>query len=147
LSNNSIKFLQHNRVIEEIKIDDIMDVRKTYTVSCHKSQYPNSDINWGHSSTFFILLPITFVAYLPIIIFKFFFHLLKDGWKSYHFFDAIMVFNEESFINILPITKNEYEEIREYFMLKKPVFDIRNAKLYWNIVGNGYEKIKYKDTL
>jgi hypothetical protein len=146
LSNSSIKFLQNNRIIEEIKINDIMDVRKTYTVSCHKSQYPNSDINCGSSSIFSMFLPITFVAYLPIIIFKFFFHLLKDGWKSYHFFDAIIVFSKDGLINILPVTKNEYEEVRKYFMLKKPVFDIQNAKIYWNICGNGYEKIKYKDT-
>jgi hypothetical protein len=32
-------------------------------------------------------------------------------------------------------------------MLKKPVFDAENAKVYWYAFANEYEKIKYKDTL
>jgi hypothetical protein len=139
LSNSSIKFFQYDRIIEEIKIDELTDIRKTYSVLYHKSQHPN-DIHKALLPIFFFLSLL--IWHLPIVIFKFFFHLFKDGWKSYHFFDAIVVFSEEKFINILPVTKNEYEEIREYFMLKKPVFDIRNTKIYWYAFANDYENIR-----
>jgi hypothetical protein len=49
----------------------------------------------------------------------------------------------KNYLNItLILNKVQYcEEVREYFKTIDADFDIEDAKIYWNIAGNSYEKI------
>jgi hypothetical protein len=78
---------------------------------------------------------------LPLIIIKFFFHFFKKGSK-YRLFDAVIIFSGNKFINILPATEYEYQEVRKYFMVKKPVFDIERARVFWDDYGHFEERIE-----
>jgi hypothetical protein len=138
LSNQSIKFLHEGRVLEEIKLDEITDIKRTFSSLYHKSQVV-SDIIKG---ILIIVFPFVCILwFLPLIIVKFCFHLFKKG-SRYRFFDAVMIFNKERFINILPATEDEYEELRDYFMTKKRLFDIEQAKIFWEDFGHYEENIK-----
>lgn len=63
------------------------------------------------------------------------------------FFDAIIVFSGDKFINILPATEYEYQEVRRHFMVKKPIFDIGRAKVFWKDYGHYEERISDKELL
>jgi hypothetical protein len=136
LSNNDIKFVCKDKVIEQIQVDKKIDARKTYNDIYHKSQKP-TDLQQG--LTFVIFLPLLFIGHLPLIFNKFFFHLFK-GINGYKFFDAIIVFDEDKLINILPANKKEYNEVREYFKYKKMI-DIKDAKIFWSIFMVNHERI------
>ena len=66
--------------------------------------------------------------------------LLKDGYKSYRFYDAIIVFSGERFINILPTTQKEYNEVEEYFRNKKQI-ETATTKPFYDFFGHMPEKI------
>ncbi|MDR0666944.1 MAG: hypothetical protein LBF71_06005 [Campylobacteraceae bacterium] len=114
LSNDSIKFIKKNytlheyKIIEKIKLNEITDIRKTYNEISHKTEMP-TDLQHLFSITLFVTLPIFHPFFILI---KLFFHIFKDGISSYRFFDAVMIFNNDRLINILPTTKKEYEDIR-----------------------------------
>ncbi len=42
LKNSEVKFFHDNITLEEIKIDEITDIRKTFSDLYHVSQYPNA---------------------------------------------------------------------------------------------------------
>jgi hypothetical protein len=141
LSNDSIKFfkknytLQQYEMIEEIKLNEITDIRKTYNDVSHKTEMP-TDLQ----QLFYIIVFLPLLAFHPLFILtKLFFHILKDGISSYRFFDAIIIFNNDRLINILPTTKKEYEDIRMYFKHKKMV-DIQNAKVFWSVFSINFTK-------
>lgn len=64
---------------------------------------------------------------------------MKDKNYKYRLFDAILVYSGDKFINILPITSKQYEEVRKYF-LDKGLSDIENKKIYFEIT-HSFERI------
>ncbi|MDR1285087.1 MAG: hypothetical protein LBJ88_02675 [Campylobacteraceae bacterium] len=144
LSNNSIKFLHKDKVLEKINLDEVASINRTFFIIYHKSQLVSETVKKIQKIFF---LPLAWLLwYLPIIIIKFFFHLFKRGSK-YRFFDAIIVFNGDKFINILPATEYEYQEVRKYFMIKKPIFDTEQAKVFWDNYYQFQELISDKELL
>ncbi|MDR1285091.1 MAG: hypothetical protein LBJ88_02695 [Campylobacteraceae bacterium] len=143
LSSNSIKFFHKNKILETIYLDEITDIKRTFSILYHKSQVISDIVKFFQ----ILLFPIGFVTwYLPLTIIKFFFHFFKRGSK-YRFFDAIIVFSGDKFINILPATEYEYQEVRKYFMIKKPIFDVEQAKVFWSDYGHYGELIADKELL
>jgi hypothetical protein len=148
LANETIKFNHGNVVIEEIKLSEIVDIKKTYSDIYHKSQY----LKWFQSLGLFIVFPLIIISqkfyYLLFIIpfvhiflisTKYIFHKIKDNKYKYQLFDSFMIYSNESFINILPTTSKEYEVVRNYFLTKN-LGDIQNKKIYFELLGHGFEK-------
>jgi hypothetical protein len=147
LSNNSIKFFHKDKVLESINLDEITDINRTFSIMYHKSQVPSETVKKIQKILFLPwILILWLVGYLPFIIIKFFFHFFRKYSKC-RLFDAIIVFGGDKFINILPATEYEHQEVRKYFMLKKPVFDIEWAKVFWNSYGHYEERISDKELL
>ncbi|MFW3426796.1 hypothetical protein ACN9KI_07965 [Aliarcobacter butzleri] len=67
-----------------------------------------------------------------LVITKYILHKMKDKNYKYRLFDAIIVYNNDKFINILPITNKDYQKVRNYF-LDKSLGDIKNKKIYFEI--------------
>ncbi len=67
------------------------------------------------------------------------YHKKMDRNYKYKLFDAILVYSKDRFINILPSTNKEYEEVRNYF-LDKGLGNIKDKKIFMEI-GHLYEKI------
>jgi hypothetical protein len=142
LLNKTIKFMHEDRVIEEIYLARITDIRRTHSDIYHKSQ------KMPFISK--ILLPIAFplpliLWHLPLIMMKFIFFLPKRD-IGYRFLSSFIVFSNDKFINIFPSTWKEYRDVVIYFDTKKPAFDVENAKIFWNIVGHKDEKIFNKES-
>lgn len=140
LENRSIKFLHENTLIEEIEVSKISEIKKTYSDIYHKSQYPNiiGKIGW------FISIPLMFyfLGYFALIIFpglyvymiflKYVFHKIKDKSYKSRLFDSVIIYDGEKFINILPVTEKDYEEVRNYFFVQG-LGEVRNKKIYFEI--------------
>ncbi|MCT7616847.1 hypothetical protein N5U05_03760 [Aliarcobacter butzleri] len=149
LTDTDIKFMHENKIIEEIKISEITDIKRTYIDIYHKSQELKSYQRFGLfivfpfiaivSNSYYILLIIPFM-HIFLVITKYLFHKLKDENYKYKFFDAILVYSGDKFINILPITSKQFEEVRKYF-LDNSLGDIQNKKIYFELMGHLYEKI------
>lgn len=147
LTNNDIKFMHENKILEEIKLSEITDIKKTYIDLYHKSQVPNKlllifayiiIIFIISEKAYYILLLILFL-HIFLIIAKYILHKMKDKNYKYRLFDAILVYSGDKFINILPITSKQYEEVRKYF-LDKGLSDIENKKIYFEIT-HSFERI------
>ena len=136
LTNEKISFLHNEILLETIKIDEITDIRKTFSDLYHVSQYPNE---FGKFMSY-ILFPIALYMNSMLFINKLFFHIYKDGYKSYRFYDSIIVFAEDKFINILPTSLNEYDEVQKFFIVKKLV-TIDSLKVFFDFFGHLPEKI------
>ncbi|RBQ32401.1 hypothetical protein CRU92_01450 [Arcobacter sp. FW59] len=151
LTNTDIKFMHENKIIEEIKISEITNIKKTYIDIYHKSQNLKYYQRFGLlivfpliailSNSYYILLIIPFM-HIFLIITKYLFHKLKDENYKYKFFDAILVYSGDKFINILPTTNNEYEKVRKYF-LDKNLGDIQNKNIYFKLFEHSFERIKF----
>ncbi|RBQ29481.1 hypothetical protein [Aliarcobacter vitoriensis] len=151
LTNTDIKFMHENKIIEEIKISEITNIKKTYIDMYHKSQNLKSYQRFGLlivfpliailSDSYYILLIIPFM-HIFLVITKYLFHKLKDENYKYKFFDAILVYSGDKFINILPTTNNEYEKVRKYF-LDKNLGDIQNKNIYFKLFEHSFERIKF----
>jgi hypothetical protein len=150
LMNDSIKFMHENNVIEEIKISEITDIKRTYSDLYHKTQVIGEISYIAFIFVFiflfildmlYILLFIYPILHIYLIIIKYFFHNIKDKSYTYKLFDAIIVYSNDKFINILPTSNNEYEKVRKYFLDKK-FGDIKNKSIFMEI-GHLYEKIKF----
>ena len=135
-TNQTISFLHEHQTLEKIETNNITDVRKTYKDLYHKSQCENL-LGKIISIIFF---PLALLTHSFLIFNKFIFHIYKNGIKSYRFYDAIMVFEDKKFINILPTTLKEYEEVTKYFKLKQNI-NIKNCKTFFNL-SHLYEKIE-----
>ena len=136
LTTSGIKFFHDNILLEEVKIAEITDIRRTYSDLYHKSQYPSE---FGKLLAY-ILFPIALYGNTMLLINKLFFHIYKDGYKSYRFYDAIIMFSEDKFINILPATEDEYNEVEKYFRNKKHI-EIGTTKVFYDFFGHMPEKI------
>ena len=149
LTNETIKFYHEDIVIEEIKLSEIVNIKRTYSDMYHKSQH----IKWFYSlGALILLLPIVIIekAYdllliIPVVhIFlistKYIFHKIKDSKYTYRLFDSFMIYSNESFINILPVTSQEYEVVRNYFLTKN-LGDIQNKKIYFELLSHRFEKL------
>jgi len=135
LTNSNISFLHNNFLLESIKLEDIVTVKKTYSDLYHPSQYTG---DFGKLLSY-IFLPLAFYIHITLLISKFFFHLFKDGYKSYHFYDAVIVFAGDRFINILPTTLEEYQQVQEFFRYMK-IINVDDMKIYYDL-SHMYEKI------
>lgn len=84
-----------------------------------------------------------FFALLHIltILLKYIFHKIKDRSYTFRLFDSVIVFDGEKFINILPITNKDYEEVRNYFLVQG-LGDIQNKKIYFEIVSQKNDSIE-----
>ncbi|MDN5105555.1 hypothetical protein O8C79_09630 [Aliarcobacter butzleri] len=150
LMNDSIKFMHENKIIEEIKIFEITDIKRTYSDLYHKTQVISelSYIAFIFVFVFLFILDMLYILlfiyptlHICLIIIKYFFHKIKDKNYKYKLFDAIIVYSNDKFINILPVTNNEYEKVRKYF-LDKDLGNIKDKKIFMEI-GHLYEKIKF----
>lgn len=149
LTRDSIKFIHENKIIEEIKISEITEIKKTFNNIYHKSQKLNELRSFFMYLLIFvivisqklynILLVIPFF-HLFILFVKYIFHKMKDKKYKYRLFDSILVYSGDKFINILPITSKQFEEVRKYF-LDNGLGDIQNKKIYFELMGHLYEKI------
>lgn len=136
LTNSEVKFFHENLLLESIKIDEISNIYKTYSDLYHRSQYPNE---FGKFMSY-ILFPIALYMNAMLLLNKLFFHIYKDGCGSYRIYDAVMIFSEEKFINILPSNLDEYYELKQYFNQKNHI-DIDTLKVYFDFFGHMPEKI------
>jgi hypothetical protein len=138
LTNTDIQFLHETIILEEIRVDEITDIRRTYSIYYHKSQIEND----FHDSLSIFFFPVIVMVNLVFIVNKFFFHLYMNALKGYKFFDAIIIFSDEKFINILPTSKEEYEIVRSYFLdiLNIDIKEINTFTKY----SYTYENIKLK---
>ncbi len=137
LSNDNITFYHEDTVLEKIALKEITDIKKTYSDYYHESQEVNKVIK----IITYILFPLAVSIHLTLLISKFIFHIHHDGYESYRFFDAIIIFSDTKFINILPSTLSQYRELNSYF--KKQIdqsMDIENLDIYFE-VSHYYEKI------
>ena len=136
LNNETISFLHENQILEKININQITDIRRTYRDIYHKSQYE------GYFGKFLSLIffPFALLMHFVLLINKLIFHIYKDGIKSYRFYDAIIVYEEGKFINILPTTLKEYKEVRVFFRSKKNT-NIDKCNTFFNL-SHLHENIK-----
>lgn len=135
LTNENIVFKEEDTVIEKIEVKNIKSVQRTFNDYYMKNQKA------GELEALFIFAFLIFN--LPIqLMNKFLFHLFKDGIKSYKLFDSIMIFdNEKNFINILPTTNQEWNEI-EIYIMKKLSVDLRNSELFFKFNYGNEERKK-----
>ncbi|MCT7537005.1 hypothetical protein ACN4FU_00485 [Aliarcobacter butzleri] len=148
LMNDSIKFMHENNIIEEIKISEITDIKRTYSDLYHKTQVIGEISYIAFIFVFIILLIADMLCILLflypcihifLVFLKYLYHKRMDRNYKYKLFDAILVYNKDRFINILPSTNKEYEEVRNYF-LDKGLGNIKDKKIFMEI-GHLYEKI------
>lgn len=149
LARDSIKFIHENKIIEEIKISEITEIKKTFNNIYHKSQKLNELRSFFMyllifmiviSQELYNILLVIPLFHLFILFVKYFFHKMKDKEYKYRLFDSILVYSGDKFINILPITSKQFEEVRKYF-LDNGLGDIQNKKIYFELMGHLYEKI------
>ena len=126
LTNEYIKFFHNEILLESINLNDITKINKTYSDIYHKSQYPND----FSKMLGYLVFPIYGLTQGLLILNKFLFHIYKDGYKSYRFYDSAIIFSNDRFINILPTTLNEYLEIQEYLVSKKKI-NLNETKAYY----------------
>lgn len=138
LKNNYIEFLHESNIIETIETKDIISIFKTISIQYHKSQNPTKIQK--KLCKFFLPINILLV-YSFIAIAKLLFHLFINGFKNYNFFDSIIIYDKnDNFINILPLTSNEREDVRNYF-LNRLSLDINNLEIDKTCLFLGNEKI------
>ena len=90
----------------------------------------------------YIRFPLSITIYFFILIIKIIFHFYINGFKSYRFFDSILIYDSDgNFINILPTTIEEREKIKGYF-LEKLNIDVDNLEIDKKCLFLGLEKIK-----
>ena len=150
LENRSIKFLHENILIEEIEVSKISEIKKTYSDIYHKSQYPNiiGKIGWFLAipllAYFFgyLVLLMFLGLYLYIVFIKYLFHKIKDKSYKFRLFDSVIIYDNEKFINILPITNKDYEDVKNYF-ITQGLGNIQNKKIYFEI-GHLNDSIEIK---
>ena len=150
LENRSIKFLHENILIEEIEVSKTSEIKKTYSDIYHKSQYPNiiGKIGWFLAipllAYFFgyLVLLMFLGLYLYIVFIKYLFHKIKDKSYKFRLFDSVIIYDNEKFINILPITNKDYEDVKNYF-LTQGLGNIQNKKIYFEI-GHLNDSIEIK---
>ena len=150
LENRSIKFLHENILIEEIEVSKLSELKKTYSDIYHKSQYPNiiGKIGWFLAipllAYFFgyLVLLMFLGLYLYIVFIKYLFHKIKDKSYKFRLFDSVIIYDNEKFINILPITNKDYEDVKNYF-ITQGLGNIQNKKIYFEI-GHLNDSIEIK---
>ncbi len=136
LTNDSITFYHEDTILEKIALEEITDIKKTYSDYYHESQ--NDKIVKFVS---LILFPLIITVHIPLIISKLIFHIYHDSYKSYRFFDAIIIFSDTRVINILPSKLSQYEELNSYFKAQiDSSIEIDNLKIYFETTHK-YEKI------
>jgi hypothetical protein len=136
---HDIRYLHHDTVLESIPLDEITDIRRTYSDYYHSSQ----NVNPLAKPISYILFPLAIHIHLSLLLSKFFFHLKMDGLQSYRFYDAVIVFSGNRFINILPSTAEEYASLEKFFKAHKNI-DLSDTKLYFEF-SHLPEKIKRND--
>ncbi|WP_418186876.1 hypothetical protein [Aliarcobacter lanthieri] len=149
LTNDNIKFMHENKTIEEIKIFEITDIKRTYSDLYHKTQVIG-ELSYIAFIFVFIILLIADMLYILLFLYpcihifliflKYLYHKKMDRNYKYKLFDSILVYSKDRFINILPSTNKEYEEVRNYF-LDNGLGDIQNKKIYFELIGHLYENI------
>jgi hypothetical protein len=133
--NNFISYRNKEKELEKIQINELTELKKSYTDFYHKSQ----ELSSLGKLIAFIGFPFAILLHFELLINKLMFHLLKDGYKSYRFYDAIVVFASDRFINILPTTTKEYNDVKKYFIEQLNV-NIEHAPVYVKY-AYGYENL------
>ena len=102
--------MHENVLLERILISDITSVKKGFQDYYTKKQ-EHSDIA---KMILILIYPLVLVMQSLMIITKTVFQIYKKGISNYKFFDSVMIFEEETLINIFPTTKNEYQDLEAY---------------------------------
>jgi hypothetical protein len=133
--DNQISYQNEEKEIEKIHINELTELKKSYTDFYHKSQ----ELSLLGKLIAFIGFPFAILLHVELLINKLMFHILKDGYKSYRFYDAIVIFTGNRFINILPTTIKEYNDVKKYFIEQLNV-NIEHAPVYFKY-AYGYENL------
>lgn len=149
LTNSDIKFMHEDIILEEIKISEITDIKKTFHDIYHKSQ----NLKYYEILGLYVIFPLIVIVtnsyyllfiipffHIFLVISKYIFHKIKYKNYKYRFFDAVMIYSGDKFINILPVTNKDYEKIKNYF-LDKGFGDIQSKKIYFELMGHSFERI------
>lgn len=140
LTSRYITYYHEDKILAKIDISEIDVVKRTFLDFYHKSQRDNP---WGYVLSI-VTFPITILMHASLIICKIFFHTFKSKFNFYKFYDSIIVFDKnENFINILFTSKDKYEEVKRYFLLKSHINIDNSDKFY--ILTYIYEKINYEE--
>lgn len=132
LNENDILFKENETLLERIELKNIESIHRTFNDYYRKNQ----EVEDWSVILIFVFLPINLSIHL---INKFLFHLYKSRLRNYKFFDSIIIFdNEGRFINIMPNTKSEYEQVIEYLSHRLD-FHIENAEIFFKL-NYGNEK-------
>ncbi|EPH08827.1 hypothetical protein HMPREF9309_01020 [Campylobacter ureolyticus ACS-301-V-Sch3b] len=145
-NNSSIIYLNPRR---EIKLKNIKKVRRTFSIKYDRYGgilynkiavififlslfiiFFHSLLLKGLKEMFFILFGFCFCIFMP----KFLLYLKNGGLIfKYKLFDAVVISDENTFINILPNDEKERNLLKRYFLDKKKI-NIENSKITFFII-------------
>lgn len=118
LKNTYISYLENEKVLESIAVDNIVSIKRTFNDFYLKEQERNP----SHTIRIFLGRLMAPLEYFILIINKFLFHLAKNGLKNYKLFDAILLISlDNRVINILTTNQVEYKMVEEYIFEKKAI--------------------------
>jgi DNA-directed RNA polymerase subunit F len=138
LENNAITYRENQNIIEQIGINQIIIIKRTFNDYYRKEQ----NIDPDHMFRILINRIFSLVKYIILIPNKVIFHILKNHLSAYKFFDSILVCaNDNKIINILPTNNIEYQNIREYFLERKNI-DILSTQIIIKFDYRQEEKMK-----
>lgn len=140
LTSRYITYYHEDKILEKIDISEIDVVKRTFLDFYHKSQ---KESKFGNIISI-IFTPACLILYVSLIITKIFFHIFKSNFNFYKFYDSIIIFDKnEKFINILFVSNQDYEDVKNYFFNKKKLnIDYCNKFLKLSYL---YEKINYEE--
>ncbi len=111
LNSNRISFVHDNFIVESIDVNSTFFIKQTFSIIYHVYQKPSK----LQQNFRYLIFVFSIYNDLCLLIIKLLFHIYKDGYKSYRIYDAIIVFDQNRLINILPTTQKEYIEVKKYF--------------------------------
>lgn len=149
-TDEKILYFSDEEIIEEILLDKITEIKKTIDARQNKSQKMPS------YAKYLLLFLFCFVGYLAVTqnikiifigaifcffgfpLFKYGFHFYKDKAKSYELFDNFIFFENDKFINVMPIDSQQKTEIENFIFEKFNIKANELNKTYF-IYGNMLE--------
>ncbi|MSN97218.1 hypothetical protein F1B92_08620 [Campylobacter sp. FMV-PI01] len=149
-TDEKILYFSDEEIIEEISLDKITEIKKTIDARQNKSQKMPSYVKY------LLLFLFCFFGYLAFTqnikffffgatfcffgfpLFKYGFHFYKDKAKSYELFDNFIFFENDKFINVMPINTHEKSEIENFISEKFSLKSNELNKTYF-IYGNMLE--------
>lgn len=138
LENNAITYRENQNIIEQIDINQINNIKRTFNDYYRKEQ----NIDPDHIFRILINRVLSLAKYIVLILNKLVFHIFKNRLSAYKFYDSILVItNDNKIINILPTNHIEYENVCKYFLQRKSI-DILSTPIIIKFDYRQEEKVK-----